>query len=163
MAPEGEYQEFLKQNLNLVERVGDAFSGVDDRLDFTNKLLIRILDQLGGRTPSPVTALGASPASVGNKQSFLTNQKDVVTAGTAVQLATYSVLIPDGFSLTIIAKPGNTGYIYLGSSKSEAENAAGRFDGLSAGLAVSLRISDTSIVWVNSDTDGDGISWIVER
>lgn len=100
-------------------------------------------------------------ALVTNKPTFATGQKDVTTAGEPEQLDDWP--IPDGFKLTVIAKTGNTGYIYLGKSESDCDNTRRRFDGLGAGLAVSLRIKNASAVWVDADNNGEGVSWMVEQ
>lgn len=98
---------------------------------------------------------------LGNKMSFAHGQKDVSDAGAAEQLADQEV--PDGCQLTIIAKPGNAGTIYLGSSKALAELSTMRFDGLDAGVAVSLKVTNANKVWVDASSDGDGVSYIVEK
>lgn len=98
--------------------------------------------------------------SWGNKSSFTHGQKDVAVAGTAVQLPSHPV--PDDCQVTVIAKPGNTGTIYLGNSKAKAEGSD-RFDGLSAGLAVSLKITNANLVWVDAAVGGEGVSYIVEQ
>ncbi|GAI94199.1 unnamed protein product, partial [marine sediment metagenome] len=54
-------------------------------------------------------------ALVANKPTFATGQKDVITAGEPQQLD--DLPIADGFKLTVIARTGNTGYIYLGKNK----------------------------------------------
>lgn len=100
-------------------------------------------------------------ALVTNKPSFATGQKDVSTAGEPEQLDDLS--IPTGFKLTVIARTGNNGYIYLGKSKGECANNKRRFDGLSAGLAVSQKVQNANAFWVDASVDGDGVSWIVEQ
>ncbi|MBA7659506.1 hypothetical protein ES703_67487 [subsurface metagenome] len=103
---------------------------------------------------------------VTNKLIFLTGQKDVTTAGTPEQVVEEDreILVPDGYKVTIMAKPGNGGTIYLGRTKADCATTD-RFDGLSAGLAVSLKIDKLSKVWVDAEAghSGDGISWIVEQ
>lgn len=74
-----------------------------------------------------------------------------------------SVTIPDSFYVTIVAKPGNTGTIYLGKTKADCESATGRFDGLAAGLAHALRINNANLVWVDASVNGEGVSWSVEQ
>ena len=144
------------------------FGGITKRLDYTNALLANLITLQGGVPPGPyVIQVPPGPStpvpqpSLSNLDSFATGQQTVVTAGTAVQLSTSLILIPNGFQLTIIAKPGNVGTIYLGKSKSDAEGSQ-VFDGLDPGLAASLRIKSVGAVWVNGDTGGDGVSWIVE-
>lgn len=105
----------------------------------------------------------ASVSSVGIRRvAFAHGQLDVTAAGTAEQLAS-DVSVPVGCQLTVIAKPGNTGTIYLGNSKANAESATARFDGLSAGLAVSLKITNANLVWVDAAVSGEGVSYIVEQ
>jgi hypothetical protein len=99
--------------------------------------------------------------AIPNRPGFRTGSKTVTTAGTAVQLSSSPIAIPDGFQLVIIAHPDNSGTIYIAPAKVEAEGFQ-RFDGLEAGLATSLKITDVSLVWINGDTDGDGVSWHVE-
>ena len=96
-----------------------------------------------------------------NKTAFTHGQKNVTTAGTAVQLP--DVKVPDGCQLTIIAKPGNAGLIYLGYSKAAAESTTGRFDALDAGIAHSLKITNANLVWIDAANNGEGISYIVEQ
>jgi len=100
-------------------------------------------------------------ALITNKPSFATGQKNVPDAGVPEQLDDF--LIPEGFKLTVIAKTGNTGYIYLGSTKGDCANNRRRFDGLEAGVAVSLRVKNASAVWVDASVDDEGVSWIVEK
>lgn len=102
---------------------------------------------------------------VGNLPTFATGQKDVVTAGEPEQLDDWP--IPDGFKLTVIAKPNNTDLIYLGKNKSDCANNKRRFDGLEAGVAHSLRVKNANAVWVDSEAQGtttapEGVSWSVE-
>lgn len=105
-------------------------------------------------------------ALVANKPTFATGQRDVTTVGEPEQLD--DLPIADGFKLTVIAKTGNTGYIYLGKTKGDCANNKRRFDGLEAGVAVSLRVKNASAVWVDSSVQGtttapEGVSWIVEQ
>lgn len=98
--------------------------------------------------------------SWGNKSLWVHGQKDVAAAGTAVQLPSHPV--PDDCQVTVIAKPGNIGTIYLGNSKANAEGSD-RFDGLSPGLAHSLKITNTDLIWVDASDNGDGVSFSAEQ
>jgi len=74
MIPNGgqiSYQEWLERSLNLVERVGDIFTGLDERLDYLNQTMIRVenlLEQmvrlLKGVPPAPPVAPPAPPPVV---------------------------------------------------------------------------------------------------
>jgi len=92
--------------------------------------------------------------------TFITGQVIIVAAGTAQQLPGHAV--PDGVEVTVIAQPANTGLIYVGPSKAICENASGRFDGLTAGLAIPLKVSNTSSIWVGTSVSGEAVSYIVE-
>lgn len=85
---------------------------------------------------------------------FNTFQKDVSTAGTPEQLPSNSV--PKGGSVTITAKPTNDGYIYYARSKTDLDNNDG--DILTPGQAVNLAISDTSLVYIDSENNGEGVA-----
>ena len=47
-----EYERFLGGRVGWLERLGDAFTGIDERLDYTNRLLIRMLTAAGVPAPS---------------------------------------------------------------------------------------------------------------
>ena len=99
----------------------------------------------------------------GNKAAWTHGQKDNATAGTALQLSTVSIPIPDGCKLTILAKPGNADVIYAGKSKEACESSTERVDGLAAGLAMSLGVTDVNLAWIDAASSGDGVSWFVEQ
>lgn len=102
---------------------------------------VPIMPPLVGYLDTLETAL----ASMG---SFLTT---VTTAGTRVQLATNTCK-----SLTIKAKSTNTGLIYVGNVAVASTNG---FQ-LLAGESVSLDISNTNLVYIDSSVNGEGISTI---
>jgi len=108
----------------------------------------------------PIVSQASTPALT-NRLSLTTGQKDISAAGTAEQLP--DVSIPNGIRVIIMAKPGNTGYIYLGSSKDNAESAINRFDRLGAGDSVALLISNLNLIWADASVNGEGISYIVEQ
>lgn len=114
-----------------------------------------------GRQAGAEAAATPPPLHSPNKPNVITGQKDVTAAGSPEQLD--DLAIPDGFGVTIIAKTGNTGYIYLGATEADCASSSSRFDGLSAGLAVSLKIENLNKVWVDASVNGEGVSWIVEQ
>ena len=94
-----------------------------------------------------------------NKPTFRTGQKDVPTAGVPEQLDDLEV--PNGCQATVISRTGNTGNLYVGRSKAECANNKQRFDGLAAGIAISLPVKNLSAIWIDVDFDDEGASWIV--
>lgn len=96
-----------------------------------------------------------------NLDSFVSGSKAITAAGTAEQLD--DVAIPHGYQVTIIAAPGNTGIVFLGNSQANAQSATARFNGLDAGMAVSLRITNLNLVFADVSVSGETVSWIVEQ
>ena len=92
--------------------------------------------------------------------TFITGQVIIVAAGTAQQLPGHAV--PDDVEVAVLAQPSNTGLIYVAPSKAICENASGRFNGLTAGLALALKVTNASSIWVNASVSGEAISYIVE-
>jgi len=154
-----EYTLYLKANLTALERFAALFSGLDERLDYTNMLLTKILEAQGGGTTPPPPSGSGFPL---NRETFVTGQVTIATADTAQQLTTSSIAIPDGFWLTIVSAPANTGYVKIGNSKGDAEGGQ-TFNGLDAGLAVALRVKNVNSLWVTSTVAADVVSFIVER
>lgn len=156
-----------------IEEVIDGLKGVVSKLDTLISLYTGVPPPAPA-APPVIPIIPAPPelvpitsrldvliaALVTNKPTFATGQKDVVTAGEPEQLDDW--LIPNGFKLTVIARTANNGYIYLGKNKGDCANSKRRFDGLEAGVAISLRVKNASAVWVDASVDGEGVSWIVE-
>lgn len=174
MAMPKEYQEYLRQNVNLFS---DSVSQLIKRQDYTNMLLGKILERLGGAPQSSsgefpewatllISAvnnlnrtLGGSPTQL-NPSSIASHEKIIKVAGTAEQLP--SNVIPFGMSVAIKAIADNTGTIYIGRSKSEASDHTTGYP-LEPGESIAYQISNTSIIWVDVLTDSDGIVWTVEQ
>jgi hypothetical protein len=141
---------------------------LEELIDWLKVVAFR-LDQLiavqtGQPTPTaPATIISPTviPSDLSaffrNRKSFMTGQKDVVTAGTPVQLDSFD--IPEGFKLIVLAKPGNAGNIFVATNEGYAGNANRRFDALEPGIAIPLRVTNTEAVWIDAEQDGDGVSW----
>ena len=82
----------------------------------------------------------------------ISGQKSVTTAGTAVALASSTEII----SVVIKAKSGNTGNIYVGDST--VDSSTGYI--LGPGDAVSFDMTDLAAVYIDSDVNGEGVSWL---
>ncbi len=157
-----EYKQYLKSNTNFVENLTSKVSSTDERLDYTNYLLQKLVNKLSGVSNDQQDDIGTTKIVLPNRDSFIHGSKTLSAASTAEQIMTSSIKIPDGYAVTIIAKPGNAGIIYIGKSKGDTESTQ-RFDGLDAGLAISLHITDINLIWVAASVAGDGVSWIVEK
>jgi len=96
-----------------------------------------------------------------NKPALVMGQVNVTVAGTPVQLP--DIVIPDGFKAIILAKPGNTGFIYLGTSQVQAQDATSYFDRLGAADSITFQITNLELLWINANIAGDGITYSVEQ
>ena len=176
-----DYREYLQTNLNLFERMSQVFSTLDKRQDYTPIILTQIkegqdignkelLDQiinlakinslLVTAIANLTTALSNLKLSFENPESIATHQKLVPTAGTAVQLP--PVKIPYDREVVILALSANTGTIYIGTSKLNAEDHTISFP-LLAGESIEYKIRDLSLLWVDASVSTEGIIWTVEQ
>ncbi len=109
--------------------------------------------------PQAGTSGGSTYVTTPNSSSWSHAHKTVGAAGTAEQLG--SIAPADGFAVVIRAVPANTGNIYVGSSKANAESAALRIT-LAKGEAVELFIDDSDLVWVDAAVAGEGVEYWAE-
>lgn len=79
-------------------------------------------------------------------------QKTVTTAGTQEALASATTIE----SVTIKALAANTNNVYVGDSSVSSSNGFV----LDAGEAVSLDIADLATVYIDVDTNGEGVSYL---
>ena len=158
------YEQYLKEvgdNLTRLETAMDKVSGLDERVDITNHLLIEISKLLSNmlillNTVHTHTKELVKP----NPFTTITQQKVVPTAGTAIQLP--YVEIPRGCEIVIKALATNTGVIYVGNSKANAEDHTMSFP-LTAGESIEYKIQNLNEKWIDSAVDGEGVVWSVEQ
>jgi hypothetical protein len=93
------------------------------------------------------TTSDLTPAS-----SVISGQKVVTTAGTEVPLATSTEIL----SVTVKAKHGNTNMVYVGTNP--VSSSTGYV--LDAGEAISLDVNNLADVYIDADTNGEGVSFI---
>lgn len=78
-------------------------------------------------------------------------QATVTTAGTRVQLPPAT-----GISVTVKAKAGNAGSVFVGGPNVSASTGFI----LAAGESASFDVSNLSLVWLDAATNGDGVSYL---
>jgi hypothetical protein len=138
-----------------MEKIADKVSGSDDRMDAIAKILLTEVSLvkaiLGKLVPDPkiVGAVG-----------IITGQAIVETSGQAIQLP--GVIIQGGYTVVIRALPSNVGTCYIGDAKDTAESHNRAFP-LVSGEYTELQVNNLGNVYVDSDTSGEGIAWIVEK
>ena len=87
-----------------------------------------------------------------NSPYLLSSEKTVTTSGNAVALASARMIT----SVTIIAKAGNTGKVYVGGS----DVATTTNDGLAAEDSLSIEMDhafDLADIYLDADTNGEGV------
>jgi len=160
-----EQEEFLKNQLNLFEKLGQLISFVDEYLRLIignqNKLLSILPDTqaLADAINNLVAALGAGGV-LKNPPKIASSQLLCPVAGVAVQLPGYE--IPYDKEFVIKALPANFGTIRVGNTKMEAENAQLGYP-LLGNEAVGLKIKNSEQLWVCATIANEGVHWIVEQ
>lgn len=124
--------------------------------------------QLFTSVTTPLTTLRGGPSStvslggVDVDEVFDTvnyGSDTVSAAGTAEALNSgTSLSVPQGAELVVAAKEGNSGKVYVGDSSVDSTSGFP----LDPKDAVGLKIADVSSVYIDVETDGDGVNWIVE-
>lgn len=91
--------------------------------------------------------------------NFYTNQKNVTTSGTPVQLPDQSV--DPNQSVAVRAKSINTGTICVGYSSATALNTDANHVKLAANEQVEVSVRNTNQIWIDSTVNGEGVEIIV--
>lgn len=95
-----------------------------------------------------------------NLESFFADQTNVTTSGTPVQLSSH--FVPDGISIMVKAKSGNTGTITVGSSSADALNSATTNTRLLANQAISIQVANSNAIWIDATVSGEGVEYFAE-
>ena len=121
-------------------------------IDLSN--VVKWLSGSGSGTSGDPYVLGVSGATtVALPTAVYSGQKNVTTAGTRVALASTQTLVS---GVTIKAKIGNTGSIYVGGSGVTSSNGYI----LAAGDTVFVEVSDLATVYFDSQNNGEGVSYV---
>ena len=150
----------MKERLDYLKKTRAILSQLEKKLettpDATNKLLLKVVDML-----AEITSLLLFPPFADRNLPFVATRKHMVdVAGTAKQFPV--VLILHNEPVTIKALSTNTGIIYIGNSKSEAEDHTKSFP-LEAGDTIEYKISNLSQLWADSTVSEEGVFWTVEQ
>jgi len=103
--------------------------------------------------PLPTTGSGGGGGGSSTPTTIYNNHVNVSTAGTRVQLTSTSTTIQ---RVTIKANEDNVGNIFVGNSNVDSSNGIV----ISAGESVDIMIDNLNKVYIDSETDGDGISYV---
>lgn len=118
-----------------------------------------VFDSMGIVVPIGSKYIVKSESQGENRFAWASGHKLVAAAGTGVVLG--SQAIPADFKVVIGALNTNTGAIYLGNSKANAEDHTIAVP-LLAGQAAAMKITNTNLVWIDADNAGEGAFYFVE-
>lgn len=167
-----EYRAYLQSRQNAIELLLSSVSSSADRLDIMNQLLLLLNNQIsamlyflsqggsggggGGTTPPNGTGTPGWP----NAPMIASGTHLVTTAGSARQFP--QRYIPDGMCVSIKAPTTNAGNVYVGNTAADAiDHSTGYM--LDAGDVIQYYIKDLSQLWLDADSDGEGVVWTCER
>lgn len=102
---------------------------------------------------------GGGSGGVDNRAAWSHGHKTVTAAGTAEQMT--ALVIPNGFKAVIRPLNSNTGLIYLGSSKANAESASARIE-LDFGEEAAFAVTNLNLIWIDAEISGEGVWYAVE-
>lgn len=102
-------------------------------------------------TPA-VTVSGTPAVAVASGSTVTAARATVTTAGTRVQLGVNAGIL----AVTVRARPGNAGIVYVGGSGVTSANG---FE-LQPGESISFDVTNTNAVWVDAATSGDGVDYV---
>ncbi len=94
---------------------------------------------------------------VPNRAAFASAVLNPAVAGTAEQGPDQA--IPAGFCLIVKANPANTGDVWVGESKAQAES---HLFTLQPGPFVSLCVANATAIWIDVAVNAEGVEMIVE-
>jgi len=93
---------------------------------------------------------------LGNRSSITTGEKTVAVAGTAEQLP--DIEVPEGFAVSVIAKYTNTGRVFYGGTKDEAEARTANLDVEDYEI---FYVTNLNKIWVDVTNNLEGIFYKV--
>jgi len=172
-----EQEEYLRQNLNLVERLGTSLSFIDEYLrlllDTQNNLLEAIKGlSLGGITTpelgkladaiNALVAMLGAPGAVAleNPSQIASGQVLCAVIGQGYSLPGYDV--PWDKQVVIKALPTNAGVIRVGNTRAAAVNPSTGYP-LIANEGIGYKIKNTGHIWISATVAAEGIHWTVEQ
>ena len=144
------------QILNAQVKLADILTNLNNQLTQVDSSSVA----LNTSVTRLVNLLNNLKIPIENPESVTAQQKLVPVAGIAVQLP--PVRIPYDCGVSILALSTNTGTIYIGNSKLNAEDHTISFP-LLASESIEYKIKDLSVLWVDASVSGEGIIWTAEQ
>lgn len=111
--PSPEYKTYIRERVNIFEKIGDALSGADERLDYLNDTFLRIEQLMAGAPPGPPTINWADQIRSGiafDIRSFLIM---LYRLGRAYEVRLFSYLEVDAAGSLTYTYPIPNEYIYI--------------------------------------------------
>lgn len=131
---------------------------LDTTTDVTE--LDTVIDDAGNaRSPTNLTVQKQIETAIQTVKSSLGNQSGVTgfsytTSSTNAEALT-SKAVPEGIKVLVQANPGNSGKVWIGNSTVQPVY-------LDPGGTTTLRVDDTSNIYIQTPTSGDGVGVLFE-
>jgi len=129
--------------------MGENLKSTGDRPDFHK--------YVRSEKAADIVFVDKAAESQANRPAWFVDEKTLASITVAEALP--SLTIPKGYALVIIAKPNNTDEIYYGDTKAEAET---KKHALKAGGSISLKITDSNLVFILPKVTNEGVDFFSE-
>lgn len=150
--------ELISQLMALSEQLAQSTEQLRQQSQEDRILIAKTLESLTSKFTAALAKLGLP---IQNPLEIASQIVTVATAGDAAQLPI--VHIPVGKAVRIKALSTNTGTIYIGNNKPEAEGHTLAYLLIATDGPVKYEINNLSQLWIDASVGGEGISWTVEQ
>ncbi len=158
--------KIIDTTIAFVEGGGENDIDKDSITDSNSKFLI------AGFEPGDVITISGSTSNdgeyvaetvVAGTITFRPKGGELVTeaAGDTVTLKA-TKQVPNGLALVIKAKAGNINNIYVGGNSGQADSNGGGGFTLDANEKATLQVDNTGRIWIDADTNAEGVEVIFE-
>lgn len=159
-----EQEEFLRQELTFLEKLGRSLSFNDEYLTLListqNELLNAIRSLAGTELIVAINALIAALGALENPTRIAGGELLCPVAGQGYKLPGYE--IPRDKAVVVKALNTNGGIIRVGNTQTDAQNPVIGYP-LIGNEAVGYKIKNSGHLWVCANVAGEGIHWTVEQ
>jgi len=155
-----EYFAEVRKKLNLVEKLTQDATSLDERLDITNLLIMEMVRLLGIISGAPGTEPPTIKAWPDNTDFAFIGSVELASASTAYQMPSFTV--PSGFVTVLKAWPDNSGTVYVAFNEIDCTHKELSWP-LMPGEYVGWQIKNPNVIYVSSTVAGDRAVVTVER
>jgi hypothetical protein len=150
----GPPERFLWNDLSVLQRQNERIIALLERIA---QIKPQVVNEIFAAQPIQIP--GEIFTLVRNLDKLAHGQHLVEKSGRPEQLE--SIFVTPGRPFLIIAKPENSGKIYIGGDSAATQDNRRKITMLS-GSAMSFHLSNLSCLWIDAENNGEGIVWLFE-